>query len=51
MLDFWTSETLFRPSSPGMGYSLITVPLPYSHFCFSLGSHSNKVLSVFWSKG
>jgi len=44
MLDSWISETFFKPSSPGMGYSLNTIPLTYSHFCFSLGSHSNKVL-------
>jgi len=51
MPDSWTSDTVFKPASTVMVFSLTATPMTDNHFCISCSSHTHKAFSVFSRKG
>lgn len=47
MLDFWTSDAVFKPVFTGMTISLTTAPQNGKHFYISSSSHTDKALPIF----
>jgi hypothetical protein len=52
MLDFWTSDTVFKPVLTSTAFSLTTTaPLTGNHFYTSSLRHRDKALPIFQRTG
>jgi len=47
MLDFWTSDAVFKPDLTGTAFSLTTAPQNGRHFYILFLSHTDKALPIF----